>query len=343
MDFCQFTPGDDLTLGDPACGKDVYSVRGFWGISVWILGSQSLLLIERNLGVPLQLDHRLSWIEMILSLNNETSPFPPPKSPYILACYAHFLGAEGGEVSPDWKHFLWWTTLRRKQPGGAHENIALHWNTALKNSSAQLLLENLIHSLDVFLWLSISSHLAGSLTQPSPQDPSAFVKWGHKNLSNPSTLSILSHFRIAWCHTAGQWQTARLRADVLSSLHIWKLLFFVPSWDRYSSLPRPMGWEEWDENAICQHQQDWQVKPMEKCEEWWQQSRQVGQKPMNVLRSGCFPAAASLHAGKKIVWITCIFLRQLKSALMFAGDLSTYLLLPVIQIILPLTRAHAYF
>lgn len=60
MDFCQFTPGDDLTLGDSACGKDVYSVRGFRGISVWILGSQSLLLIERNFGVPLQLDHRLS-------------------------------------------------------------------------------------------------------------------------------------------------------------------------------------------------------------------------------------------------------------------------------------------
>lgn len=68
-----------------------------------------------------------------------------------------------------------------------------------------------------------------------------------------------------------------------------------------------------------------------------------GPKPTNVLRSERSPEAASLHAGQKIVWITCIFLRQLKNALMFAGDLSIYLLLPFIQTILPLTRAHAYF
>lgn len=254
MDFCQFTPVDNLTLGDSACGKDVYSVRAFWRISVWILDGQSLfvLIVQQNVEVPLQLDHRLSWIDMILSLNNKNLK---KAHIFLLAmCISWGLRVEKCHQ------------IENISYGEQHEEKAAWrstWKhcTALKNSSAQLPLENLIHSLDVFLWLSISSHLAGSLTQPSPQDPSAFVKRGHKNLSNPSTLFISSHFRIAWYHTTGSWQTAQLRPDVLSSLYIWKLLFFVPLWDRYSALPRPMGREEWDENEICQHQQDWQVKP----------------------------------------------------------------------------------
>lgn len=56
--------------------------------------------------------------------------------------------------------------------------------------------ENQVQPLEVFLWLSIPSHLAVSPTQPSPQDPPAFSKEeGRMIPSSPSLLPTSSHFR----------------------------------------------------------------------------------------------------------------------------------------------------
>lgn len=73
MDFCQFTPGENLTLGDSVCERYLYFwVGGLQGY-IWILDSQSLFVLIRqhNLEVSLEVDHRLCLFEIILSLNNK--------------------------------------------------------------------------------------------------------------------------------------------------------------------------------------------------------------------------------------------------------------------------------
>lgn len=102
--------------------------------------------------------------------------------------------------------------------------------------------ENQVQPLEVFLWLSIPSHLAASPAQPSPQDPPDFSKEGRMILSGPSLLPTSSHFRNL-CQEPASQAAGETRCPLIficasAGCGSWNLLFPVPLSGRYSSHPR---------------------------------------------------------------------------------------------------------
>lgn len=143
MDFCQFTPAENLTLGDSVCGRYLYFWVGGLQGDIWILDSQSLfvLIIQQNLEVPLQVDYRLSLFEVILSLNNKNTK--KSQNLYNFGWYVRFVGTESGEGYHQPENFSY-----REQCWG-ETNLEKHVKALRGNTFAHLLFENQIQSSDI--------------------------------------------------------------------------------------------------------------------------------------------------------------------------------------------------
>lgn len=220
-----------------------------WGASggdVWILDSQSLFVLIRhhNLEVSLWIDHRLCLFEIILSLNNNN--LTKSQNLHLFGWYVQAVGAEGGAVyhypenNSDWEQ-RWGETGLKASHGNSPENQA--------------------ELLEVSLWLSIPSHLAASPAHPSPQDPPVFSKEGRmiqQPLPPPRLKALQKALPRAQITDCG-WDQMSSHL-YLCICRLWALEPALPCATVRQILISSQGWEEWQENAACQHWLDWLVK-----------------------------------------------------------------------------------
>lgn len=124
----------------------------------------------------------------------------------MFACYEHFVGVEGREASHQIENFSY---------GDQHwgeNSMEEHMKALHRNTSARLLLENSIHSVDIF---PVSKQLFTSVSFSHPAfspRPSCFSKRGPYNPQQP--LHPLHFKPLQKClPRACPWYHSQLKAD----------------------------------------------------------------------------------------------------------------------------------
>lgn len=245
MDFCQFTPAENLTLGDSVCERYLYFwAGGLWG-DMWILDSRSLFMLIRqhNLEVSLWVDHRLCLFVIIISLNNKN--LEKSQNLDIFGWYVRAVGAEGGAVYHQPENNSDMEQCWGERPA---------WKLCMGTS------QKIRFSLWKFSFGWGSLHI-WQLPLPSPLPRTLLIfqkKGGWSSAAPPSSpLQATSE------SSAKSLPDRHLRPDVLSSLSV-HLQAVSPGTScspcHCQILISSQGWEKGQENAACQHWLDWLVE-----------------------------------------------------------------------------------